>query len=257
MAPDLLVWVIVENARQSMTILDNGVDIFCDTESWLNPTGDDTNCADLAPPGYKTLSFPLSSRRGGIAFVLRDSLCVLACPLTVRLSALLDGLGLVSAPYLLPPPSSCVHWDQETRHQAPSENIVLQLQMLAIHPSSFSASQTLFSAKSTPYRYPRPFFSLNFHSAFLTSFTVTSILCYLDSATVTPPSVPDQPLCGTVWGAFQSVSEDEENTESFYSKNVRTRSSANIVSDSLSWRSSSTPQDNPIPLFLSPQFLWW
>ena len=28
---------------------------------------------------------------------------------------------------------------------------------------------------------------------------------------LTPPSVPDQPFCGTVWGAFQSVSEDEVN----------------------------------------------
>ena len=40
------------------------------------------------------------------------------------------------------------------------------------HPGSFSASQTLFSAKSNPHRYPRPFLSLNFYSAFLTSFTV-------------------------------------------------------------------------------------
>ena len=37
---------------------------------------------------------------------------------------------------------------------------------------SFSASQTLFSVKSNPHCYPRPFLSLNFHSAFLTSFTV-------------------------------------------------------------------------------------
>ena len=44
----------------------------------------------------------------------------------------------------------------------------------AIHPGSFSASQTLFSAKSNPHRYPRPFLSLNFHRAFLTSFTVKS-----------------------------------------------------------------------------------
>ena len=48
-------------------------------------------------------------------------------------------------------------------------------------------------------------FSDFFHS------TVTSIRRSLDSITVTPPSVPDQPFCGTVWGAFQSVSEDEVN----------------------------------------------
>ena len=73
----------------------------------------------------------------------------------------------------------------------------------AIHPGSFSASQTLFSAKSNPHRYPRPFLSLNFHSK------VTSIRRNFDSTTVTTPCVPDQPFCGTVWGAFHSVSEDE------------------------------------------------
>ena len=46
-------------------------------------------------------------------------------------------------------------------------------------------------------------FSDFFHSK------VTCIRRNLDSTTVTPPSVPDQPFCGTVWGAFQSVSEDE------------------------------------------------
>ena len=46
-------------------------------------------------------------------------------------------------------------------------------------------------------------FSDFFHS------TVTSIRCNLDSTTVTTPSVPDQPSCSTVWGAFQPVSEDE------------------------------------------------
>ena len=55
--------------------LDNDVDIFCITESWLNPSGDEVKCADLALPGYKTLSFPRSSRGGSIAFVVRDSLC--------------------------------------------------------------------------------------------------------------------------------------------------------------------------------------
>ena len=48
---------------------------FSVTESWLNPSGDVAKCADLAPPGYKTLSFPRFSRGGGIAFVVRDSLC--------------------------------------------------------------------------------------------------------------------------------------------------------------------------------------
>ena len=46
-------------------------------------------------------------------------------------------------------------------------------------------------------------FSDFFHSK------VTSIRRKLDLTTVTPPSVPDQPFCGTAWGAFQSVSEDE------------------------------------------------
>ena len=41
-------------------ILDNDVDIFCVTESWLNPSGDEAKRADLAQPGYKTLSFPRS-----------------------------------------------------------------------------------------------------------------------------------------------------------------------------------------------------
>ena len=48
-------------------------------------------------------------------------------------------------------------------------------------------------------------FSDFFHSK------VTSIRRNLDATTVTPPSVPNQPFCGTVWGAFQSVSEDEVN----------------------------------------------
>ena len=48
---------------------------FSVTESWLNPSGDEAKFADLAPPGYKTLFFPRSSRGGGIAFVVRDSLC--------------------------------------------------------------------------------------------------------------------------------------------------------------------------------------
>ena len=46
-------------------------------------------------------------------------------------------------------------------------------------------------------------FSDFFHSK------ATSIRRNLDSTTVTPPSVPNQSFCGTVWGAFQSVSEDE------------------------------------------------
>ncbi|WP_419626199.1 hypothetical protein, partial [Thiolapillus sp.] len=44
-------------------ILDNDVDIFCVTESWLNPSGDEAKCADLAPPGYKTLLSTFFTRR--------------------------------------------------------------------------------------------------------------------------------------------------------------------------------------------------
>ena len=55
-------------------IYENNVDIFCVTESWLLPVGDEAKCVDLAPPGYRTLSFPRCSRGGGIAFVVRESL---------------------------------------------------------------------------------------------------------------------------------------------------------------------------------------
>ena len=43
--------------------LDNDVDIFCVTESWLNPRGDEAKCTDLAPPGYKTLLSTFFARR--------------------------------------------------------------------------------------------------------------------------------------------------------------------------------------------------
>ena len=66
----------------------------------------------------------------------------------------------------------------------------------------------LFSAKSNPHSYPCPFLSPQHFSAFFHS-KVTSICYNLDSATVTPPSVPDQPFCGKVWDAFQSVSENK------------------------------------------------
>lgn len=55
-------------------IVDQNVDLFCLTESWFRPTGDEPKCHDLSPPGYKTLSFPSPSRGGGIALVISDSL---------------------------------------------------------------------------------------------------------------------------------------------------------------------------------------
>ena len=79
------------------------------------------------------------------------------------------------------------------------------------YPGSLSASQAAFSAKSAPHRDARPFLSVNFQSAFLTSFTVRYhlFITTFDSATFIPPSVPDEPFFGTIWDVFRSVSEDE------------------------------------------------
>ena len=55
-------------------LLDNDVHVLCLTETWLLPSGDEAECSDLSPPGYRTLSFPRPSHGGGIAFVVADSL---------------------------------------------------------------------------------------------------------------------------------------------------------------------------------------
>ena len=64
-------------------IADNNIDIFCVTESWLKVAGDEAKCADLAPPGYRTISCPRSSHAGGVAFVVRESLHPLTTTTTV------------------------------------------------------------------------------------------------------------------------------------------------------------------------------
>ena len=58
-------------------ILDNDVDIVCFTESWLNPSGDEAKCADLAPPGYKISPFPVPHVEAAMP-LLCATLCVLA-----------------------------------------------------------------------------------------------------------------------------------------------------------------------------------
>ncbi|WP_419615364.1 endonuclease/exonuclease/phosphatase family protein, partial [Thiolapillus sp.] len=55
-------------------IIDLCVDVLFLTETWLRQAGDEAKCADLAPPGFTAKSFPRSSRGGGLAIVLKDSL---------------------------------------------------------------------------------------------------------------------------------------------------------------------------------------
>ena len=43
----------------STFIQDNNIDIMLLTETWLRPVGDEAKIADLAPPGYSVLSFPV------------------------------------------------------------------------------------------------------------------------------------------------------------------------------------------------------
>ena len=42
-------------------IHDHDVDIFAVCETWFQPVGDEAKCRDLAPPGFRTLSFPRST----------------------------------------------------------------------------------------------------------------------------------------------------------------------------------------------------
>ena len=55
-------------------IIENAVDAFFITETWLCTEGDEPKCRDLSPPGYSSMSFPRPTRGGGIAVVISDSL---------------------------------------------------------------------------------------------------------------------------------------------------------------------------------------
>ena len=55
-------------------IIDQCADVLFITETWLRRAGDEAKCADLAPPGFTAKLFPRSSRGGGLALVLKDSL---------------------------------------------------------------------------------------------------------------------------------------------------------------------------------------
>ena len=74
----------------------------------------------------------------------------------------------------------------------------------------FSITNSLLGkVKSSPLPSSIPLSELPQHFSDFFHSKVTSIRRNLDSTTVTLLSVPDQPFCGMVWGAFQSVSEDE------------------------------------------------
>ena len=54
------------------------------TETWLREFGDDANCMNPTPPGYKLFSFPrrhcsAAKRGGGLAFIIKDSLADHCC----------------------------------------------------------------------------------------------------------------------------------------------------------------------------------
>ena len=55
---------------------DNGVDLFCVTETWLSSQGEEAKTVELAPSGFDVKSFPRQSRsRGcGIATVYKSTL---------------------------------------------------------------------------------------------------------------------------------------------------------------------------------------
>ena len=61
-------------AEISTFVSDNGIDLLVITETWMNPRGDETKIADLAPIGYSARSFPRRSRGGGLALIFRDTL---------------------------------------------------------------------------------------------------------------------------------------------------------------------------------------
>ena len=77
--------------------------------------------------------------------------------------------------------------------------------------SNTSRQLFLLSAKANPHRYPRPCLSLNFHSAFLTSFTLRSPLFVATLTQLLSPR-PLSPIKLSVarfGGSVQSVFEDE------------------------------------------------
>ena len=103
---------------------------------------------------------------------------------------------------------------QQTCQQycASSQNIFLQHQILASNTSRqlFRIRNSLLGkVKSSPLLSSIPLSELPQHFSDFFHSKVTSIRRNLDSTTVTSPSVLDQPFCGTVLGAFQSISEDE------------------------------------------------
>ena len=55
-------------------ICDANVDILFLTETWLNSSGDEARCIDLAPCGYDVRSFPRLTRGGGLAIVARKTI---------------------------------------------------------------------------------------------------------------------------------------------------------------------------------------
>ena len=61
-------------------ILDHKVDIFCITESWLHPSGDEAKCADLAPPDTTPSPAPVPPAVEA-SLLSCASLCVLTSPL--------------------------------------------------------------------------------------------------------------------------------------------------------------------------------
>ena len=60
----------------STFVKDNGVDLFCVTETWLSAQGDEAKTVELAPSGFDVKSFPRQSpsRGGGIATVYKSTL---------------------------------------------------------------------------------------------------------------------------------------------------------------------------------------
>ena len=55
-------------------ILENDLDILLIQETWFKEKGDESKCAEIAPPHYITKSFPRSHHGGGLAIVFKTSL---------------------------------------------------------------------------------------------------------------------------------------------------------------------------------------
>ena len=67
--------IIIPSLHHS--ICDNNIDICAVSETWIKQDDDHTQM-ELAPPGYKVLSYPQSDGHvgGGLAFILKDYLKV-------------------------------------------------------------------------------------------------------------------------------------------------------------------------------------